>query len=409
MDASSVIAEIQANFWLYLSIPLVAGAIGYVTKLLALEMMFEPEEFVGKPPYLGWQGVIPRNAEKMAAVVTSQLVGTILKPRDLVARLDPRRMVQEVQGTLDAAASELVREVGERFMPTIWLATPDRARRAMVARFQSRIPEVAERAWSELSSDIESYIDIQHLLVSNLVKDKALLSRVFKQIGATEFIFFRNIGFWFGLVLGFVQLGLWIGWHAAWIMPLSGGLIGLVSDYIALQMLFRPLQPVRFMGLTIQGRFFRRQNEIARGYAALISKQLLTPANLVEEMMHGPLADRLIEQIQKVVRENFEDTIGIAKPAVVWSMGPERYVEMRQFVVEKVIALIPKASKGFDQYAMEALDVQNTIVARMDELTPAQFEGLLRPAFKQDEWKIVACGAVLGFIIGEIQVQMMLT
>ena len=125
--------------------------------------------------------------------------------------------------------------------------------------------------------------------------------------------------------------------------------------------------------------------------------------------MHGPLADRVIEQIQNVVRENFEDTIGIAKPLMVWSMGSERYVEMRQFVVDKVVSLIPQASKGIEQYAMDALDVQNTIVARMDELTPAQFEGLLRPAFKQDEWKLVACGAVLGFIIGEIQVQIMLT
>lgn len=409
MDGSSVLAEIQANFWLYLSIPLVAGVIGYVTKLLALQMMFEPIDFIGKPPYLGWQGVIPRNAKKMATVATGLLIGTILKPEELVARLDPRRMVREVEGTLNAAASELVHDLGERFMPTLWFATPERVRRAMIARFQSQIPDVAERAWADLSADIDRYIDIQHLLVSNLVKDRALLSRVFKEIGAKEFVFFRNIGFWFGLVLGFLQLGLWVGWHAAWIIPLSGGLIGLVSDYIALQMLFRPLRPVRILGLTIQGRFFQRQNEIARDYAALISKQLLTPANLVEEMLHGPLADRVIEQIQKVVRENFEGTIGLAKPVMVWSMGPERYVEMRQFVVDKVVSLIPQASKGIEQYAMDALDVQNTIVARMDELTPEQFEGLLRPAFKQDEWKLVACGAVLGFIIGEIQVQIMLT
>lgn len=404
-----MLAEIQANFWLYLSIPLVAGVIGYVTKLLALQMMFEPIDFIGKPPYLGWQGVIPRNAKKMATVATGLLIGTILKPEELVARLDPRRMVREVEGTLNAAASELVHDLGERFMPTLWFATPERVRRAMIARFQSQIPDVAERAWADLSADIDRYIDIQHLLVSNLVKDRALLSRVFKEIGAKEFVFFRNIGFWFGLVLGFLQLGLWVGWHAAWIIPLSGGLIGLVSDYIALQMLFRPLRPVRILGLTIQGRFFQRQNEIARDYAALISKQLLTPANLVEEMLHGPLADRVIEQIQKVVRENFEGTIGLAKPVMVWSMGPERYVEMRQFVVDKVVSLIPQASKGIEQYAMDALDVQNTIVARMDELTPEQFEGLLRPAFKQDEWKLVACGAVLGFIIGEIQVQIMLT
>ncbi len=409
VDWSSIIAEIQENFWLYLSIPFIAGIIGYVTKLLALEMMFEPTEFVGKPPYLGWQGVIPRNAEKMATVATSLLIGTILKPAELIARLDPRRMVKEVEGTLNAAAEDLVREIGERYMPGVWLSMPERARKAMISRFLSQIPDIAEQAWREMAADIERYIDIQHLLVSNLVKDKALLSRVFKEIGAREFVFFRNAGFWFGLSLGFIQLGLWIGWHAAWIIPLSGGFIGLVSDYIALQMLFRPLYPKRFLGFTLQGRFFIRQDEIARDYAALISKQLLTPANLVEEMLNGPLADRVIEQIEKSVREGLEGQIGLAKPLVVMSMGGARYVEMRQFIVDKVIEMIPETSRGMEKYAMDALDVQNTIVSRMDELTPEQFEGLLRPAFKQDEWKLVACGAVLGFIIGEIQVQLMLT
>ena len=33
------------------------------------------------------------------------------------------------------------------------------------------------------------------------------------------------------------------------------------------------------------------------------------------------------------------------------------------------------------------------------------YESLLRPAFKEDEWIIVALGATLGFLFGEIQVQ----
>ncbi|AHH18626.1 hypothetical protein NONO_c38420 [Nocardia nova SH22a] len=40
--------------------------------------------------------------------------------------------------------------------------------------------------------------------------------------------------------------------------------------------------------------------------------------------------------------------------------------------------------------------------------TQEEFEGLLRPAFKQDEWKLVTVGAVLGFLIGEVQVHLLL-
>ncbi|MCC2659097.1 MAG: hypothetical protein K0Q76_4205, partial [Panacagrimonas sp.] len=58
---ASIVTDFQTHLWSYLGMPLIAGFVGYVTKMAALEMMFRPLEFVGiKPPYLGWQGVVPR-------------------------------------------------------------------------------------------------------------------------------------------------------------------------------------------------------------------------------------------------------------------------------------------------------------------------------------------------------------
>ncbi len=69
MDWQAIAADLREHFWLYLSLPFVSAAIGYVTKVVAIEMMFRPLKFVGlKAPYLGWQGVIPRKAEKMAGM-----------------------------------------------------------------------------------------------------------------------------------------------------------------------------------------------------------------------------------------------------------------------------------------------------------------------------------------------------
>ena len=44
----------------------------------------------------------------------------------------------------------------------------------------------------------------------------------------------------------------------------------------------------------------------------------------------------------------------------------------------------------------------------MQELNEEEFEGLLRPAFQQDEWILITVGAVLGFLVGEAQVHVML-
>ena len=51
---------------------------------------------------------------------------------------------------------------------------------------------------------------------------------------------------------------------------------------------------------------------------------------------------------------------------------------------------------------------RNTLSTKMQQLNEHEFERLLRPAFEQDEWILIAVGAVLGFLVGELQVFIML-
>ncbi len=48
----TMIADFQQHFWLYVSIPFMSGLIGYVTKVIAIQMMFSPLEFKGIKPFL---------------------------------------------------------------------------------------------------------------------------------------------------------------------------------------------------------------------------------------------------------------------------------------------------------------------------------------------------------------------
>lgn len=408
MDMQAIAADFRAHLWIYLSMPLIAALVGYVTKLLALEMMFRPLEFVGIRPWFGWQGVVPRKAQKMAGTATDLLLGNIIRVDELVQRLDPVRMVREVEPLLHSASEDLVREIGERYIPGFWNLMPEFARRSVVRRVQAEIPQVAVLLWQDIARRPAHYLDVRHLLVTNLVRDKALLNDIFRRIGGKEFVFFRNAGFWFGLVLGLVQLACWMSWHQAWLLPAFGAIVGLSSDWIALQMMFRPLYPKKFLGITLHGKFIARQREVARDYASLIAKELLTPANMIEELLRGPFADRVVDLLQQHVRNATDEQLGLARPLVLAAMGSARYLEIRRHIVSRLLELLPQTSREIEQYALDALDINNTIVARMDLLTPEQFEGLLRPAFKEDEKTLVLCGAVLGFVVGELQVQLMI-
>jgi uncharacterized membrane protein YheB (UPF0754 family) len=53
------------------------------------------------------------------------------------------------------------------------------------------------------------------------------------------------------------------------------------------------------------------------------------------------------------------------------------------------------------------IDLENTIVEKMNQLTNEEYESILRPVFEDDEPLMIAVGAILGGIVGEIQVLVM--
>jgi hypothetical protein len=95
---------------------------------------------------------------------------------------------------------------------------------------------------------------------------------------------------------------------------------------------------------------------------------------------------------------------GAARPAVLLAVGSARYLELKRRITDKVVARLPETLAYVEDYAEQALDVRNTLARKMDELTDAEFEELIRPAFRDDEWILITVGALLGFWLGELQV-----
>lgn len=406
----TMIADFQQHFWLYISIPFMSGLIGYITKVIAIQMMFSPLEFKGIKPFLGWQGIVPRKAEKMATIAVELMTAKLIKPEEIFARLDPKRIAKEIKKPLLAAAEDITRDVAQEYQPGLWEGMPEFARQRLIRRVQSKAPEIVEHIMSEVQRDVNRYFDIKNLVISNLLKDKRLLNNIFKRVGKQEFKFFSNVGFVFGFGIGVIQMLCWIVTQGKypWMLPMFGGFVGFFSDWIALQMMFRPLYPKKILGYTWQGLFIKRQNEVAADYAALISKQLLTSRHMMEELFSGTHSARVIDLVNRHVKQEIDMQAGVIRPLVVYAIGGEKYQNMKSQVAERIMQQLPETMKYVESYAEDAMNIRSTLIERMQKLTPSEFEGMLRPAFKEDEWALIAVGAVLGFVVGELQIQFML-
>ncbi|MGH8529268.1 MAG: DUF445 domain-containing protein [Nevskiales bacterium] len=409
MSVHEIVLDVQRNWMLYASMPFIAAAIGYVTKIVAIRMMFEPLEFIGKPPYLGWQGIVPRKAAIMAGIACDTMTTKLLKPEDILGRLDPERIAEEIEGPLLAAVEDITREVAAEFRPGLWESMPDTLKNLLIRRIQADAPAMVAGLMKDIKANMDSVFDLKDMVISNLLKDKRLLNRVFLEVGSNEFRFIRNSGIYFGFAIGCVQALTWALTHSSWVMPIFGGFTGWFTDWLALRMIFRPQEPKRYLGLfTWQGLFLKRRREISGEYGALIAREIVTPKNVIEAVLKGPLSDKLFSMVMKQVQKVVDEQAGLVKPLVVFAVGSTKYQQMKRLVAEKMMKRLPDTMKHMEKYAGEAMDLENTLRTKMQELTPDEFERLLRPAFQQDEWKLIAVGAFLGFMVGEMQVFFML-
>lgn len=407
---AEIVADVQLNWFLYLSMPFVAAGIGYVTKIVAIKMMFQPIEFLGKPPYLGWQGIVPRKAAIMASIACDTMTSKLIRPEDVFDKLDPDRIAAELEKPLLAAVEDITREVASHYSPGLWEAAPEAVKQLIIRRIQEEAPNIVRQIMVDVKQNIDSVFDLKDMVVTNLLRDKPLLNRIFLEAGSGEFRFIRNSGLYFGFAIGCVQAVVWALTQNPWVMPLFGGFTGWFTDWLALKMIFNPKHPTKYLGglFEWQGLFLKRRSEVSAEYGRLIAKEIVTPKNIIDAILRGPLSDRLFTMVQKQVQRVVDDQSGIAKPFVVFAVGSSRYQDMKKTVSDEIIKRLPETLRHVEKYAGEAMDLENLLASKMQTLTVEEFEGLLHPAFEQDEWILITVGAVLGFIVGEMQVQVML-
>ncbi|GAB1514852.1 DUF445 domain-containing protein [Actinophytocola sp. KF-1] len=393
-----MVDDFLAHWQVYLSMPVIAAVIGYLTKRAAIEMMFRPLDFVGIPPWLGWQGVVPRNSERMIAVAAELLTAKLVDPQEIFRRLDPARLAKELELPLMLAADEITRDVMARH--GLWQKLPPIAQEMVIKRVQAGIPDLVARIMAALSDNVGDVLDIKQVAVTALHRDKRLLLKLIRDISRPEMAFIARCGVYFGFILGLVQTVVWALTKDPIVMPLFGAVIGWCTDWLAIKLVFFPRERRRILGVPLQGVFQRRRDEVAKQYAAVVARDVMTLPNLVDGVLNGPRADRLRSMVRDVVEQAIDEQAGLARPLV----GAHRFTELKKTAADRAVRYLPTTMLTAERYATEALDIRDTIATKMRRLTRVEYEALLRPAFRQDEWKLIAVGAFIGAVIGELQV-----
>lgn len=190
-------------------------------------------------------------------------------------------------------------------------------------------------------------------------------------------------------------------------LPFIAALVGWFTNFIAVKMLFHPKEPVNILGIyTLQGIFPKNQKKVAENIGRMVADELLSSKDLKEKLNNPENILSIKELVEVKIDYYLNVTFPKTYPITAALVGDKRRTKFKETVMAEVDESVPAMIDNYMANIEEKFNVEHIIQEKVNNLSPARLEELIMKLLSKEFKFIEYIGAVIGFIIGWIQVFM---
>lgn len=185
-------------------------------------------------------------------------------------------------------------------------------------------------------------------------------------------------------------------------VPLTAALIGWITNYIAIKMLFRPRKPVRFFGLCLHGLVPRRQAQLAASIAETVETELISHDDIRRFLETEESQEAIKKLLEEQIQNFLTHKLG-ANPMVAMFLQGDVGNSLRQSLVSQFQDAIPALLNTLMNRLEDGLDLQKVIREKIEGFELSKLEEIIYRISAKELRTIELLGGVLGFLVGVIQ------
>ncbi len=190
-----------------------------------------------------------------------------------------------------------------------------------------------------------------------------------------------------------------------WILiPLISALIGWLANRWALFLLFHPRYPIRILGYNFQGFFPKKQKQFAENLGKLVSRQLFSYSDIEEKITHPGNVQRIMPIIEQHIDEFLRVKLPVQMPVISMFIGDRTLTELKTVFIAELETLFPVIMKSYMENLENNLEIEKLIMEKMHLLTAQKIEKFLYEGFSKEVRSFQIAGALIGFLLGVLQV-----
>ena len=189
-----------------------------------------------------------------------------------------------------------------------------------------------------------------------------------------------------------------------YLLPILAALIGWITNYLAIKMLFHPHQPKKILGLTFQGVFPKRQAQIAEKLGDLVANELFSMQDVAQKIEDLSTQPEVLEEVGKRIEKTIRGKLISAFPMLSMFLSDEMIEKVTNLFKGELEDFLRVSAQGLAVKMEDSVDVQGLVREKVQAFSSNKIEELLLSFMEQEFRFIEKTGAVLGFLIGCIQV-----
>ncbi len=191
-------------------------------------------------------------------------------------------------------------------------------------------------------------------------------------------------------------------------LPFIAALVGWFTNYIAVKMLFHPKKPMNILGVyKLQGIFPKNQQNVANKMGKMVAEELLSSKDLKDRLISPDNIASIVQIIENKVEDFFSVKVPKRFPTLSRIiLSEKRKARIVQELMEEVHTAVPDLMNAYFGDLEEQFNIEEMIAEKVNHLSSDKLEDLLMSLLEKEFKFIELIGAVIGFIIGWIQVAM---
>lgn len=182
-----------------------------------------------------------------------------------------------------------------------------------------------------------------------------------------------------------------------------GAMIGWITNYIAIKMLFRPYKEIKFLFFKIQGLIPKRRSEIAVSIADTVQKELISLKDITNSLNADELEEKMGTVIDKILEDKLESEITKKFPMLAMFLSDEIINKIKSMIKTSILENKETIINMFTNYLEEKVDFRKIIVENVEAFSLEKLEEITYSLAKKELKHIEVIGAILGGIIGIFQ------